>query len=83
MKAMQLQIGQKVYVPNPDGERILATVLEFGAPDDAVEVVLDGQPVKSDVAVVRHEEGESEGFIARVPYELIAIDRDGKPATGA
>ncbi len=75
MKPMQVQIGQKVYVPNPDGEPILATVLEFGGPDDAVEVVIDGKPIKSDVALVRHDEGESKGFIARVPYHLIAVDR--------
>lgn len=72
MKAMQVQIGQKVYVPNPEGERILATVIGFGVPDDAVEVVIDGKPVKRDVAIVRHEEGESQGFVARVPYHLMA-----------
>lgn len=77
MKAMQVQIGQKVYVPNPDGERILARVLAFGESHDAVEVVIDGKLVKSDVAIVRHEEGESVGFIARVPYHLLAAERDG------
>lgn len=37
---MHVEIGQKVYVPNPDGEPILAVVLGFGTPDDAVEVVM-------------------------------------------
>jgi len=76
MKAMHVEIGQKVYVPDPNGEPIPATVLGFGEPDDAVEVVIDGQRVKSDVAIVRHEEGESQGFIARVPYPLIAAATD-------
>jgi len=40
IRAMHVQIGQKVYVPNPEGEPILATVLGFGEPDDAVEVVI-------------------------------------------
>ncbi len=73
---IHVEIGQKVYVPNPDGEPILAVVLGFGTPDDAVEVVIDGKLTKSDVAIVRHEEGESKGFVARVPYQLIAAERE-------
>lgn len=76
IRAMHVQIGQKVYVPNPEGEPILATVLGFGEPDDAVEVVIDDKPVKSGVAIVRHEEGNSEGFIARVRYHLITDEGD-------
>ncbi|MGI8715203.1 MAG: hypothetical protein ACR2NR_18880 [Solirubrobacteraceae bacterium] len=73
---MEVQIDQKVCVPNPDGEPILATVVGFGEPGDAVEVVIEGKPVKRDVAIVRHEEGENAGFIARVPYQLITAARD-------
>ncbi len=73
---MHVEIGQSVYVPNPDGEPILAVVLGFGTPDDAVEVVINGKLTRSDVAIVRHEEGDSNGFVARVPYPLIAAERE-------
>lgn len=71
---MQVAIGQEVYVPDPDGNPVRATVIAHGGPEDAVEVVIDGQDAKRDVAVVRHEEGPSKGFVARVPYDLITAE---------
>jgi hypothetical protein len=46
-------------------------VIEFGSPDDAVDVMIEGKPVKRDVAIVRYEEGERAGFFGLVPYHLI------------
>jgi hypothetical protein len=54
---------------------VRATVIAHGGPEDAVEVVIDGQDVKRDVAFGRHEEGSSDGFVARVPYDLITTDQ--------
>jgi hypothetical protein len=68
---MEVEIGQRVYVPDPDGKPVLGTVIGRGEPEDAVDVMIDGQDVKRDVAIVRHEEGPSKGFEARVPYDLI------------
>ena len=66
---VEVEIGQTVYVPDPDGQPVRGTVIARGQPADAVEINVDGHAVKRDVAIVRHEEGQSEGFIARVPYE--------------
>jgi hypothetical protein len=65
---MEVEIGQTVYVPDPDGNPVRGTVIARGQPGDAVEMNVDGHAVKRDVAVVRHEEGKSQGFIAHVPY---------------
>ncbi len=73
---MGVEIGQEIYVPDPDGKPVRATVLAFGEPSDAVEIVIEGKLVKRDVAIVRHEEGESNGFTARVPYDLITSKPD-------
>lgn len=70
---MEVQIGQRVYVPNPDGgRRVLATVVQFGEPDDAEEVLVEGRPTKRDVAIVQYEEGRLEGFTARIRYDLLS-----------
>lgn len=66
---MEVEIGQTVYVPDPDGRPVRGTVIARGEPGDAVEMNVDGHAVSRDVAIVRHEEGESRGFIARVPYD--------------
>ena len=71
---MQVEIGQKVYVPDPDGNPVRATVTAYGDPHDAVEVEINGRAMKRDVAIVRHDEGSREGFIARVPYHLITTE---------
>jgi hypothetical protein len=66
---MEVEIGQTVYVPDPDGSPVRGTVIARGEPGDAVEMNVDGHAVKRDVAIVRHEEGRSQGFIAHVPYD--------------
>lgn len=68
---MAVEVGQEVHVPGPDGSPIRATVLAHGAPGDAQEVEIDGVVAERDVAIVRHEEGDSRGLEAKVPYELI------------
>jgi hypothetical protein len=65
---MEVEIGQRVYVPDPNGNPVRSTVIARGEPGDAVEMNVDGHAVKRDVAIVRHEEGKSQGFIAHVPY---------------
>jgi hypothetical protein len=37
---------------------------------------VNGHPVKRDVAIVRHEEGKSQGFIAHVPYDDLKATAD-------
>ena len=69
--SMAVEVGQDVYVPGPDGNLVRATVLAHGAPGDAEEVTIDGVAARRDVAIVRHQEGDSEGLEAKVPYELI------------
>jgi hypothetical protein len=70
---MEVAIGQKVLAPNPEGEgQVLATVVAFGEPEDGVEVMIEGKPVKRDVAIVQYEEGEQEGFTDRVLYCRLA-----------
>ncbi len=71
---MEVEIGQTVYVPDPDGQPVRGTVIARGQPADAVEMNVDGHVVKRDVAIVRHEEGQSQGFVARVPYEDLKAD---------
>jgi hypothetical protein len=66
---MEVEIGQTVYVPDPDGHPVRGTVIAKGEPGDAVEMNVDGHTVKRDVAIVRHEEGKSQGFVAHVPYD--------------
>ena len=66
---MNVDIGQTVYVPGPDGQPVRGKVIARGRPADAVEMNVDGHAVKREVAIVRHQEGQSEGFIAHVPYE--------------
>ena len=73
---VEVEIGQTVYVPDPDGQPVRGTVIARGQPEDAVEMNVDGHPVKRDVAIVRHEEGKSQGFIARVPYEDLKANAD-------
>jgi hypothetical protein len=68
---MDVEVGQEVYVPDPDGNLVRGTVLAHGAPGDAEEVEIDGVVAERDVAIVRHEDGPSKGFEAKVPYELI------------
>ncbi len=70
---MDVKVGQRVYVPDPDGGRaLLATVVALGEPDDAVEILVDGKPVRRDVAIIRYAEGEREGFTDSVRYELLS-----------
>jgi hypothetical protein len=70
---MEVAIGQKVLLPDPEGEgQVLATVVEFGEPDDAIEVSIEGRRVKRDVVIVQYEEGEQEGFVDRVRYDQFA-----------
>jgi hypothetical protein len=73
---MEVEFGQTVYVPNPDGQPVRGTVIARGQPEDAVEMNVDGRAVKRDVAIVRHEEGMSQGFIAHVPYEDLRANAD-------
>ena len=73
---MDVEIGQTVYVPDADGNPVRGTVIARGEPGDAVEMNVDGHEVKRDVAIVRHEEGESQGFIARVPYDDLKATAD-------
>jgi hypothetical protein len=47
-------------------------VVGFGEAGDAVDVMIEGEPVKRDVAIVQYEEGEQEGTVGRVPYHLIS-----------
>ncbi len=71
---MAVEVGQEVYVPDPDGKPVRATVLAHGAPGDAETVEINGETAKRDVAIVRHEDGASKGLVAKVPYELITLD---------
>lgn len=72
LQRVEVAIGQKVRVPNPSGEGLVrATVVAFGEPGDAIDVMIEGKPVPRDVAIVRYEEGEHEGFTGRVLYERI------------
>jgi hypothetical protein len=73
---VNVEIGQTVYVPDPDGDPVRATVIARGGPGDAVEMNVDGHAVKRDVAIVRHEEGTSQGFVARVPYDDLKASPD-------
>ena len=74
---MEVEVGQTVYVPDPDGNPVRGTVIARGEPGDAVEMNVDGHAVKRDVAIVRHEQGKSQGFIARVPYIELKATADG------
>jgi hypothetical protein len=51
-------------------------VIARGEPGDVVEMNVDGHAVKRDVAIVRHEEGKSPGFIAHVPYDDLRRSAD-------
>jgi hypothetical protein len=73
---VEVEIGQTVYVPDPAGDPVRATVIARGQPGDAVEMNVDGHAVKRDVAIVRHEEGTSQGFVARVPYDDLKASPD-------
>ncbi len=73
---MEVEIGQTVYVPDPDGNPVRGTVIARGEPGDAVEMNVDGHAVKRDVAIVRHEEGKSRRFIAHVPYDELKTGAD-------
>lgn len=73
---MEVEIGQTVYVPDPDGNPVRGTVIARGEPGDAVEMNVDGHAVKRDVAIVRHEEGKSQGLIAHVPYDELKTGAD-------
>ncbi len=73
---MEVEIGQTVYVPDSDGHPVRGTVIVRGEPGDAVEMNVDGHAVKRDVAIVRHEEGMTRGFIARVPYDELKASAD-------
>lgn len=73
---MEVEIGQTVYVPNPDGQPVRGTVIARGQPADAVEMNVDGHALKRDVAIIRHEEGKSQGFIAHVPYDDLKASAD-------
>jgi len=73
---MEVEIGQTVYVPDPDGNPVRGTVVARGDPRDAVEMNVDGHALKRDVAIVRHEAGKSQGFIAHVPYEDLKMSPD-------
>jgi hypothetical protein len=73
---MEVEIGQTVYVPDPGGNPVRATVIARGEPGDAVEMNVDGHAVKRDVAIVRHEAGKSQGFIAHVPYDDLKPSAD-------
>jgi hypothetical protein len=74
---MDVEIGQTVYVPDPDGNPVRGTVIARGGPGDAVEMNVEGHAVKRDVAIVRHEEGQSKGFVAHVPYHELKPTPDG------
>jgi hypothetical protein len=76
MATMEVEIGQTVYVPGPEGQSVRGTVIARGEPGDAVEMNVDGHAVKRDVAIVRHEEGKSQGFIAHVPYDDLKSGAD-------
>jgi hypothetical protein len=72
---MEVQTGQRVRVPHPSGEgTIRAKVIATGEPSDAIDVTIAGREVKRDVAIIRYEEGESEGLTSPVPYHLLASD---------
>lgn len=73
---MDVEIGQKVYVPDPHGKPVLGTVQALGEKADAVEVDVDGKAVTRDVAFVRHDAGDQEGFVAKVPYHEIFPDEE-------
>jgi hypothetical protein len=73
---MEVEVGQEVYVPDPDGNPVRGTVQGLGEPADAVEIDIEGKAVKRDIAWVRHDEGQHEGFAAKVPYHEIFPDRE-------
>jgi hypothetical protein len=69
---MEVKIGQQVLAPNPDGEGMIkATVVGIGEQTDAVEIMIEGKPVKRDVAFIRYDEGKREGTADRCRYDLL------------
>jgi hypothetical protein len=73
---MEVEIGQTVYVPDPDGNPVRATVIARGEPGDGIEMNVDGHAVERDVAIVRHEEGKSQSFLAHVPCDDLKRSAD-------
>lgn len=69
---MEVEIGQQVLVPDPGGDGMIkATVVEFGELSDAVDMMVEGKPVKRDVAIIRYDEGDREGMTDRCRYDLL------------
>jgi hypothetical protein len=71
---MEFEIGQEVYVPNPEGNgRVRATVVDFGGQSEGIEVPVPaaGASTTFDVVIVCYDEGERQGFHDRVPRHLL------------
>lgn len=66
---MSYEPGQRVTVPNPDGDgRVTATFAASCDPDQAVTVDTPNGPVLRDTAWIRYAEGEREGTTGRYVY---------------
>jgi hypothetical protein len=72
---MEVRVGQKVYVPDEQGNAVRGVVQSIGKPTEAIEVDVDGKAVKRDVAFVQHVEGEQQGFVAKVPQHQVFADK--------
>jgi hypothetical protein len=72
---MEVRVGQKVYVPDQQGNPVRGIVQRIGEPADAVEVDVDGTATRREVAFIQHVEGEQQGFIAKVPQDQVFLDK--------
>jgi hypothetical protein len=72
---MEVRVGQKVYVPDDQGNAVRGVVQSIGKPTDAFAVDVDGKAVIRDVAFVQHVEGERHGLIAEVPQDHVFPDK--------
>jgi hypothetical protein len=72
---MKVRVGQKVYVPDEQGNAVRGVVQSIGKPTDAIAVDVDGKAVTRDVAFVQHVEGEQQGSIAKVPQDRVFPDK--------
>jgi hypothetical protein len=67
-----IEIGQQVLARDPDGDGMVkVTVVESGEPSDAVEMTVEGKPIKRDVAIIRYDEGGREGLTNRCRDNLL------------
>lgn len=64
--------GQRITVPDPDGNgRLAAVFLAAGDPSEAIEVEMAGSKIMRDAAWVQYQEGDREGLTGKHAYHEI------------